>query len=342
LNALENAAGLLIETVVALKRVTPEQRQAILSAPRTTEAHRGFMADIPAMNMVETGGAATDQAVPQIFTVAAWNLERCLFPEKSAALLAGQAPDVVLLTEVDCGMARTAQRHPTAELAASLGMYYSYGVEFFEIGLGGETERPYCMDDHNKAGWHGNAVLSRAAPLSSVLIRLDDHGHWYVAGEFGCDPNQPRIGGRMAIATIIPTVAGNLCVVSVHLESDANSQYRGVQMERLIEAIDRYAPDLPVLIGGDLNTGNSPEQPDWRDEYLFDVAHAQGFSWDNNAEGTTTRRSFLTPHPTRTMKLDWFASRSLSMDGASIVPATDPNGEPLSDHELIVGHFAMT
>jgi len=341
LNALDNATGILPEKVETLPLVTPEQRQAILSAPRTTEAHRAFMSDIPAMNMVETSGAATDQTVPQIFTVAAWNLERCLFPEKSAALLASQAPDVVLLSEVDCGMARTGQRHPTAELAASLGMHYSYGVEFFEIDLGGDTERPYCVDDHNKAGWHGNAVLSRAAPLSSAMIRLDDHGHWYVAGEFGCDPNQPRIGGRMAIATIIPAVTGNICVASVHLESNADSAHRGGQMERLIEAIENFAPGLPVVIGGDLNTGNSKESPNWQDESLFDIARMHGFSWDNNADGVTTRRSYLTPHPTRSMKLDWFASRGLSMDGARIVPALDVDGEPLSDHELIVGHFAM-
>ena len=321
--------------------VSPELRQAILSAPRTTQAHQSFMSDIAAMSMVETGGGSTEASLPQTFTVGAWNLERCLFAEKSAALLASQAPDVVLLTELDSGMARTGQRHPTAEIAAALGMHYSYGVEFFELGLGGETERPYCSDDHNDAGWHGNAVLSRAAPVASVLIRLDDHGHWYVDGDHAWDRNQPRIGGRMAIATIIPTVAGNLCVVSVHLESNADSAHRGRQMERLIEAIDRFAPDLPVLIGGDLNTGNTPDAPDWRTESLFDAARAHGFSWDNNADGVTTRRSYLTPHPTRSMKLDWFASRGLSMDGAAIVSALDPNGEPLSDHELIVGHFAM-
>jgi endonuclease/exonuclease/phosphatase family metal-dependent hydrolase len=340
-NALGDRAGFHTHTVDVLPRVTPEQREAILTAPRTTEMHRAFMADIPAMSMVETGGAATDATVPQVFTVAAWNLERCLFPEKSAALLAGQTPDVVLLTEMDCGMARTGQRHPTAELAAALGMHYSYGVEFFEIGLGGETERPYCVDSGNRIGWHGNAVLSRAAPVSSVLIRLDDHGHWYIDGPFAWDRNQPRIGGRMAIATILPAGTGNLCVVSVHLESNADSAHRGAQMERLIDAVEKFAPDHPVIIGGDLNTGNSKDSPHWQDESLFDVARVHGFSWDNNAEGMTTRRSYLTPHPTRSMKLDWFASRGLSMDGARIVPALDPNGEPLSDHELIVGHFAI-
>lgn len=334
-------AALQTQTTGRLPLVSEEQKQAILSSARTSDVHRAFMASIPAMALVETGGAPTQDQLSQVLTIAAWNAERCLFPEKSAALLEARQPDVVLLSEVDCGMARTAQRHPTAEIAEALGMTYAYGVEFFELGLGGETETPYCLDDHNKAGWHGNAVLSRAKPLAVAMIRLDDHGHWFVKSDFKPDPKQPRIGGRMAIASLLPTNAGNLCVVSVHLESNADSAHRGKQMEDLIEAIGVFAPETPVVIGGDLNTGNNATHPDWADEALFALARTHGYSWDNNADSMTTRRSCLTPHPTRSMKLDWFAARGLSMDGASIIPAIDPNGEPLSDHELIVGHFAL-
>lgn len=328
-------------TVDALPLVDDAQRHSILSGPRTVEAHREHMAAIEALSLVETGGTVSADRIPPGFTVAAWNIERGLFPDKSAGLLGRHDPDVVLLSELDCGMARTAQRHPTAEIAGALGMHYAYGVEFFELGLGGETERPYCVDDHNKAGWHGNAVLSRAAPNRVALIRLDDAGHWFASSDFSVDATQPRIGGRMAIVAVVPTPAGELCVVSTHLESNAGSARRAVQMEALLEAVERFAPDMPVIIGGDLNTGNDADQPDWTKEELFDLARAHGYSWDNNAEGMTTRRSYLTPHPKRTMKLDWFAARGLSLDGAEIVPSVDPEGEPLSDHELIVGHFAL-
>ncbi|WP_420408519.1 endonuclease/exonuclease/phosphatase family protein [Hoeflea sp.] len=336
-----NGPSIHTGTVASLPLVDGARKQAILSGPRNREAHRDHMASIEAMSLVETGGEASTDGIAPSFTIAAWNIERGLFPEKSASLLDGHTPDVVLLSELDCGMARTAQRHPTAEIARGLGMRYAYGVEFFELGLGGETERPYCVDDHNKAGWHGNAVLSRAAPKRVALIRLDDAGHWFAADEFSVDATQPRIGGRMAIAALLPTAAGDLCVVSTHLESNSGSARRAAQMERLLDAVERFAPDVPVIIGGDLNTGNDADQPDWTKEELFDLARARGYSWDNNAEGMTTRRSYLTPHPTRTMKLDWFAARGLSLDGAEIVPAVDPEGEPLSDHELIVGHFAI-
>ncbi|WP_422373004.1 endonuclease/exonuclease/phosphatase family protein [Hoeflea sp.] len=328
-------------TVATLPLVDDALKQSILSGPRTVEAHREHMASIEAMGMVETGGTGSADRISPDFTIAAWNIERGLFPEKSAGLLGRHNPDVILLSELDCGMARTAQRHPAAEIAGALAMHYAYGVEFFELGLGGETERPYCIDDHNEAGWHGNAVLSRAAPHRVALIRLDDAGHWFASSDLSVDATQPRIGGRMAIAAILPTAAGKVCVVSTHLESNAGSARRAGQMEALLEAVESFAPDMPVIIGGDLNTGNDADQPDWSREELFDLARARGYSWDNNAEGMTTRRSYLTPHPTRTMKLDWFAARGLSLDGAEIVPAVDSEGEPLSDHELIVGHFAI-
>lgn len=336
------AAAVSSRVTDGLTPVTEAQRAAILAAPRTSEAHRALMAEVAAMSEVETGGAGSVDLVPQIFTVAAWNLERCLLPGQSADLLAASTPDIVLLTEIDCGVARTAQRHPTAEIAGLMGMHYAYGVEFHELGLGGEIEIRLATDDFNRLGWHGNAVLSRTCPSAVALIRLDDHGHWFVDTHPNQDPGQPRLGGRMAIAAVLPTVAGDICVASVHLESNAGPAHREQQMDLLMDALDGFAPDLPVIIGGDLNTGNSPDQVDWRSETLFDAARARGYSWDNNAAGMTTRPSLFTPNPPRAMKLDWFASRGLSMDGAQIVPVLDSDGVPLSDHELIVGHFAVS
>ena len=190
-----------------LPLATDAQRQAILDAPRTEEAHRALLASLPFMNAVQVGGIPSAEALPTDVTVVAWNLERCLFPEESAAHLADLAPDVVLLSEMDHGMARTKQRHTTEDMAAAMGMAYAYGVEFFEIGLGGETERPLCEDDFNARGWHGNAILSKV-PLDRVtMFRLDDHGHWFTADNGG-DPGQPRVGGRNAIAAVLPTAKG--------------------------------------------------------------------------------------------------------------------------------------
>lgn len=319
-----------------LPPITQAERGRILAAPRTADAHRALLAEMPAMNAVQLGGTASATTLPARFTVAAWNVERCLFPEDTASHLMPVAPDIVLLSEVDHGMARTGQRHTTKEMAAQLGMTYAFGVEFHELDLGGATERAYCQDDFNALGWHGNAILSRVPFECTALIRLDDHGHWFADASAAADPKQPRLGGRMAIAAVVTTECGPLCVVSTHLESNADAAHRHIQMQRLLDAVEVFAPDMPVLLGGDLNTGNHlPPHFDWRNETLFSLAQDHGFTWEFTAPGNTTRPSLITPHPDRVMKLDWLVGRGLKNLDNGIAPSTMANGKPLSDHDFV-------
>ncbi len=319
-----------------LPPVTPDQQSRIVNSPRTSDAHRALLAELPAMNAVQTGGCASARQLDATVSVAAWNLERCLFPQDSAALLAPLAPDIVLLSEVDHGMARTGQRHTTEEIAEALGMAYAFGVEFYEMGLGSPTERPFCQDAENLYGWHGNAILARAPFQKLTMVRLDDHGHWFASDELDADPEQPRVGGRMALLAVVETDGGPLCVASTHLESNANADHRAAQFHLLLDAVDGFAPDMPVLIGGDLNTGNHmPPDFDWRGETLFDQALARGYNWDFTPEGDTTRASLITPHPSRKMKLDWIGGRGLSPMDTALIPALSPQGRPLSDHDPV-------
>ena len=326
---------MITETLNELPLVSADVRAKILSAPRTTEAHRDLFAQTDAMHFVQTGGEATAEALPTPLTIVAWNVERCLFPKETADKLRAEGADIVLLSEVDHGMARTGQRHTTEEVAEHLGMAYIYGVEFFELGLGSPTEREFCEDTENARGWHGNAILS-AVPFNRVaLVRLDDHGHWF-STEFGADPGQPRIGGRMALFAEVQTEKGPICVVSTHLESNSNEAHRAAQFDTLLDAIDDFAPDLPAVIGGDLNTGNHmPPDFNWQSETLFENARNRGYHWDGTAEGMTTRPSLITRHPDRTMKLDWFACRGLTAQSPRIVSSMNCE-VPLSDHDLIV------
>ncbi|MBY6160369.1 endonuclease [Mameliella alba] len=325
----------MMQVLSELPLVTETERAALLAAPRTAEAHRDLLAATPAMNAVQTGGTASAQVLPAEISVVAWNLERCLFPKDSAAHIAPRTPQIVLLSEMDHGMARTKQRHPTEEMAAELGMTYAYGVEFFEMDLGGPTERPFCEDDFNARGWHGNAILSKVPFDKVTMIRLDDHGHWFTPDN-GADPGQPRLGGRNAMAAVVPTEAGPLCVVSTHLESNSGPAHRETQFTRLMDAVDEFAPDMPVLIGGDLNTGNHvPPDYDWRSETLFAAAEARGYDWSMTAEGMTTRPSLITLHPARQMKLDWFCARGLTGLEKAVIPSLDANDRPLSDHDAV-------
>lgn len=327
---------MITKQVFDLQPISDADRARILETPRTRDAHRQLLAETPAMNAVQIGGTASDITLPAQFTVAAWNVERCLFPEETAAHLAPRSPDIVLLSEVDHGMARTSQRHTTEDVAAPLGMTYAFGVEFHELDLGGATERAFCSDDFNALGWHGNAILSRVPFERTALVRLDDHGHWFASDMGNVDPDQPRLGGRMAILAVVPTENGPLCVASTHLESNADAAHRHRQMQHLLDAIDVFAPDLPVMIGGDLNTGNHlPPSFDWRDETLFSFAEGRGYAWGFTADGNTTRPSLITPHPDRVMKLDWLVGRGLKRLETGLVASTAADGKALSDHDYV-------
>lgn len=257
-----------------------------------------------------------------------------MFQAESNALLAAQNADVILLSEVDCGMARTSQRHTTAEVASALSMTYAYGVEFFEMGLGEGPELAFRSGDTNDLGFHGNAVLSRTPIERAALIRLDDDGRWFVMAD-----GQPRIGGRIAIAAMLPWNGRQLCVVSTHLESHSGADHRGVQWRRLLDAVDTFAGGAPVLIGGDLNTGNHVPDGDWRQEGLFENARARGYSWDATPEGLSTRRSRLSERAFSRLKLDWFAHRGLGWRNKAMVSALDDAGEAISDHDLVRADF---
>lgn len=326
----------MTQIVDTLPVLSVAERADLAAYPKDAATHADLLGRLACLNRVQVAGTASDKALSAGFSVAAWNLERCLFPEQSAAHLAQFAPDVVLLSEMDWGMARTAQRHTTEDMAAALNMQFAYGVEFLELSLGGPTERRFCRDDVNVCGWHGNAILS-SVPFDRVgMVRLDTQGHWYVPDNGAADPEQPRIGGRNAIMAIVPTVAGPVCFVSTHLESNAGAAHRHDQFACLLDAIDDFAPMMPVVIGGDLNTGNHlPPDFDWRRETLFDLAQWRGYSWDLTADGMTTRPSLITPHPDRVMKLDWFCTRGVAGGDKAVVSSIGADGTPLSDHDLV-------
>ena len=315
-------------TTTALPVPSQAARAAIRELPRTVEAHDERLSDTPAFQHVETGGRAEPAPLDLPFRVGAWNLERCLFPAQSARRIADC--DLVLLSEMDSGMARTGQRHTTADLARPLGMAWVYGVEFLELGLGSATELPFCIDPINMNGFHGNALMARSPLVAPFLIRLSGRRQWFTDAT-----DQPRLGERMAIGARIETVAGRLIAVSTHLESATGPEHRAAQIEGLIATLDAEFPGLPVLIGGDLNTGNHAGG-DWRAEGLFDIARAAGFAVHGGPdEAMTTRPSKITRFPDRAMKLDWFLARGVTLADFEICPALDDNGEPLSDHELI-------
>ncbi|NLH80301.1 MAG: endonuclease/exonuclease/phosphatase family protein [Phyllobacteriaceae bacterium] len=332
-----------VTTVVsALPLPTLDERSAAALAD-DPGAHDRFLERWPCMSAVEVVDAPTPVACEtRRIAVAAWNLERCKHVEAGAAILAERRVDVVLATEMDLGCARSGQRHTTADLAAQLGLGHVYGVEFVELGLGDVRETEIHAGEVNRAGLHGNAVLSRFPIRSAALIPLDDGGLWYASAE---KPDQKRIGGRNAIAAVLAASFGEFVAVSVHLESLSDSDLRRRQMEHLLAEVDRIAGNRPVVLGGDLNVFElsrrglddaammtCPESV----EPAFAVARAHGYAWaEANRPGTTTRR-----HPWQSaagplLRIDWLFVRGFAASDPWIEPALAPDGAIVSDHDAI-------
>ncbi len=156
-------------------------------------------------------------------------------------------PDVLLLSEVDRGCRRTDFRNIARDYAAALGYYYVYATEFVELPsrrhLDGPFDPPLCE--------HGNAIVSRY-PLGNVRqIRHAENRSWYTPPDFP-NPDEPRLGGRVAIAADLKVGRHLVRLYALHLESTLTTlDIRDAQAVEI--AADAASITYPVVAGGDLN-----------------------------------------------------------------------------------------
>lgn len=335
------------------------EREAMRTAGH--DAHPMLYQSAPCLHQVEFQPVATlsPAAASSTMRVLSWNLERCKHLAPSADLVRASGAEVCLLTEMDDGMARSGQFSTLREMADALGAGYAFAVEFIELGLGDAREQAWHAGADNLHGLHGNGILS-ALPLSSpAAARLETSGRWFVQDEY-----QKRVGGRIATLGQVALAGGKVAVAAVHFESHTDRQDRAAQMRALLASLERYAPDLPWLIGGDFNTNSFDvgfrqiggdalaaaiaADPDRltdpsRHEPMFDVAAAHGLDWAGcNAPHATTMRTLPDGHPVEPFaKIDWFFSRGLKCSDPVVIPAVDKQGDAISDHEAIAVSIAL-
>jgi len=353
--------------------VSSARRAAIAGGPATPQAHAALLAELPFVDAVEVQPPRAEAVLGGSARVLAWNAERCRQVEPSARLLAASGADLLLLSELDHGMARSGQQHAARELAWLLGFGYAFAVEFLELGLGGPGERaalrsddPGFADDpegfadaENQVGYHGNAILSRAPLLRPAVVRLERDGAWFDAAR-----GERRVGGRIAVLAQVELAGTPVTAASVHLESHGDPAQRAAQMGALLDAIEEYDARAPVVIGGDLNTFSlglaqvadreavaaalraDPER--WRrperHEPLFALAEARGYAWRAaNRLGEPTHRHATESGSVRgQLKLDWLLVRGLDAADPAVLEAAHPaTGAPLSDHEPVAATVAV-
>lgn len=332
----------LTATTETLLGPSQEERDAAVAGPGGKAAHDALAARTPALRRIEWRDRPGAGIAPGAFTLAAWNLERCKYLPPTIDLLRRTGADVLLLSEMDLGMARSGNRHTTAQIGEALGMDHVFVTEFVELGLGDAREQAWHAGESNAQGLHGNAVLSKTRLSLPSRIALDDGGLWFEGVG-----DQRRIGGRCAACAVLATPAGPLTLASLHLESRSDAAMRERQMMRLLEVAGREYGDGPMVIAGDCNTDTMPTDADPEDrqarwfteaasEPLFARLAEAGFTWveANTPAPTERQRPDGAPKPPF-RRIDWIFARGVGVRNPKTWPAVDAAGSAISDHELI-------
>jgi endonuclease/exonuclease/phosphatase family metal-dependent hydrolase len=196
------------------------------------------------------GGGAADGAGPvRSVRAVAWNIERGICLEGIIAAFRARpelaSGELLLLSEVDFGMARTRNRIVMEELAAALGMHYAFASCYLALNKGNGIEKRAAGE--NRESLHGNAILSKYP-----LLRV--HGLALPNGKDKMKGAEKRIGSQRAVIADVAHPAGTFRAVALHLDAHSSQRHRHLQMTLLLDHLQGLTPELPTLIGGDWNT----------------------------------------------------------------------------------------
>ena len=331
-----------------------EERKA-LGALLDTQTQESVMARIPQFRAAETDNfVEPPQTVPETLGVLMFNMERGVNLKEIQEFLRDcpdiQPFDIILANELDDGCARSGNKNTARELAKAFGLNYAWGLEFIEL-----------VNDENEKGFHGNAVFSRWPIRRAGVIRLPEEYNWYF-------DRQRRIGGRLAVFAELDVGGKSLGAVSIHLENRTHGEGRLHQMQTILEAVRRELPDMPLILGGDLNTntfdGRDKEDindiaasPEMRRRCLEDVFDFEPLLPLSAGEGyqivpgepKLTRRKPMPDGSFLPLRLDWILVKGVRAEKSRMVSTAKEDftyaasgsalaeftGKELSDHNAI-------
>lgn len=186
---------------------------------------------------------------PETIRALAWNIERGKELDGIVDALKNHEDfrnrDLLLLTELDYGMARSENRFVAREIAAALKLNYVFAPCYLALNKGNGVEADAAGE--NEYAIHGLAVFSRF-PIKNARIARFPNGKDKMRGE------EKRIGNLRGLIAEIEHPAGAFYAVTVHLDAHSSRAHRVRQMRILLENIDQLHLKLPVVIGGDWNT----------------------------------------------------------------------------------------
>jgi endonuclease/exonuclease/phosphatase family metal-dependent hydrolase len=286
--------------------------------------------------------------------------------------------DLVMLNEVDLGMARSGNRDVAGDLSRALGRHGVWAPLLLETTVGRHDDARTAGGDNEEALF-GIAMLARW-PFGEVrIVELPSPSELQFTRE--------RMYGRhVALVAEVMRPGAPFVAVTAHLEVHRTRAHRAAQMDVITEAL--RTERRPVVLSGDFNTHtfdrglwHSPltggaalvtwpgpllagrlRRPDRGafHEPLFDVLRAHGFAWEAFNDQAPTLSLLLDrldevealPAPLRraaapvlrwaerrgALRLDWFAGRGWSGGRGRTVTGLDGR-DRASDHAPITAEF---
>ncbi len=185
---------------------------------------------------------------PETIRALAWNIERGNRFDGIVAALENHPQlkdkDLLLLTELDYGMARSGNRFVARDLAKKLKLNYAFAPVYIALQKGSGVEAK--VSGENTKSLHGLAVFSKF-PLKNVHAVPLPNGKDKMQGK------EKRLGHLRALIADIEHPAGAFRAVTLHLDAHSSRRHRYLQMKIVLDHLETL-PELPVVIGGDWNT----------------------------------------------------------------------------------------
>jgi endonuclease/exonuclease/phosphatase family metal-dependent hydrolase len=220
---------------------TPEMEASALYQKLKPEVDRILNAVVLSEPLEATGNSGCIRAL-------AWNIERgnrlagIVHALKNHSQMKDR--DVLFLTELDYGMARSGNRFVVKELASELHMNFAFAPVYIALQKGSGVEEFVVGENANSI--HGLALLSRHPIKNAHAIPLPN-------GKDKMWGKEKRIGRLRALIADIEHPAGMFRAVTIHFDALCSRVHRHRQMKIILNHLETLPP-LPVILGGDWNT----------------------------------------------------------------------------------------
>jgi hypothetical protein len=220
------------------RRIKPDVDRVL-----TTVVQENFASELLSEPSAVAGGISQN-----VVHAIAWNLERGNRFEGIADALKNhpqlREKDILMLTELDYGMARSKNRFVARELAQELKLNYAFVTCYIALQKGSGIESE--VEGENTLAIHGLSMFSRYEMKNVHSVGLKNSID-KMAGK------EKRLGTLRALFADIQHPAGEFRAVTLHTDAHSSRAHRVLQMKTVLDHLDTL-PKLPVVIGGDWNT----------------------------------------------------------------------------------------